>query len=41
MQIWKSSYMFVFIKKIKFLILRILELIAREVSKVLEKKANF
>ena len=42
MQIWKSPYMFVFIKKqylenFAFLILRILELFAREVCKFLKK----
>ena len=40
MQIWKSPYMFVFLqnqypKKFAFLILRILKLFAREVSKFL------
>ena len=42
MQIWKSSYMFVFIEKqypenFAFLILRILELFAGEVRKFLKK----
>ena len=42
MQIWKSSYMFLFIKKqytenFAFLILRILELFDREVCKFFKK----
>ena len=42
MQIWKSPYMFVFIKKqypenFAFLILRILELFTREVCKSYKK----
>ena len=46
MQIWKFQYMFFFIQKqypktFAFLILRILELFAREVCKFLEKKADF
>ena len=46
MQISKSPYMFVFIwkqypKKFTFLILRILDLFAREVCKFLKKRANF
>ena len=46
MKIWKSHYMFVFIKKqypenFALLILRIFEFFAREVCKFLKKKANF
>ena len=46
MQIWKSSYMFAPVQKqypenFDFLILRVLELSAREVSKFLKKYANF
>ena len=42
MQIWKSSYMFVFIQKqypenFEFLVLRIFELFAHEVCKFLKK----
>ena len=40
MQIWKSRYMFVFLQKQyseNFLILTILELLAREVCKILKK----
>ena len=42
MQIWKSLYMFVFIQKqyrenFAFLILKILELFAREVCKFIKK----
>ena len=45
-QIWKSPYMFVLISKqypenFAFLILRILELFAREVCKFLERLAKF
>ena len=44
--IWKSPYVFVSIQKqypenFAFIILRIVELFAREVCKFLEKKANF
>ena len=46
MQIWKSSYAFVFMQKqyrenFAFLILRILALFARQVCKFLKKLANF
>ena len=46
MQIWKSPYMLVFIYKLypenfAILILRILLLFMREVSKFIKKEANF
>ena len=45
-QIWKSSYLFVFIyqqypENFAFLILRIIELFAREVCKFVKKQDNF